>query len=145
MFEHMKSELNRVHSLEGTVFNVTKEANKLAVSIVWYSNKKCIPFNGETHFSTLKMIAEHNKQMGEKLQNAVVEKENTIHQLMFNVDKLNHLQIQNTQDKFNLCNELTQVSNAKDWLNSILSVEMQKSRAMDNSKKEVLNLATAQV
>lgn len=35
MFEHMKHELNRLQTLEGTFVNVTKEANKLAV-ILYY-------------------------------------------------------------------------------------------------------------
>lgn len=91
------------------------------------------------------MIAEHNKQVGEELKCKIVEKENTIQKLTSNMDKLNIMQIQNTREKMNLFNELSQISNTKDWLKNVLNVEMQKCKNLDISKKEVLNSATTQV
>lgn len=92
-----------------------------------------------------KIIAEYNKQIGEKLKTEVHQKDKTILQLRSSVEKLNDIQIQNTKEKLSLCYELSEVCQMKEQLNDILSLEMQKNIALDDKKKEIYESASCQV
>ncbi|XP_018564696.1 GRIP and coiled-coil domain-containing protein 2-like [Anoplophora glabripennis] len=121
IFQHMKTEITRVQKLECAVADISKEASKLAV------------------------IAEYNKQIGEKLKTEVHVKDQTILQLRSSVEKLNDIQIQNTKEKLSLCYELSEVCQMKEQLNNILSLEMQKNVALDDKKKEIYESASTQL
>ncbi|KAJ8922098.1 hypothetical protein NQ315_004030 [Exocentrus adspersus] len=121
IFQHMKAEIARVQKLESAVADISKEASKLA------------------------LIAEYNKQIGEKLKTEVHEKDQTILQLKTSVEKLNGIQIQNTKEKLSLCYELSEVCQMKEQLNNILSLEMQKNIALDDTKKEIVESASSQL
>ncbi|CAH1179356.1 unnamed protein product [Phaedon cochleariae] len=121
IFHHMKTEISRVQKLEGTVADISKEANKLA------------------------MIAEYNKQVGHKLKSEIVAKDKTILQLKSSVEKLNDIQIKNTKEKLSLCYELSEVCQIKDQLNSVLSFEVQKNADLDNSTKKIAQTASSQI
>ncbi|KAG5898340.1 hypothetical protein JTB14_034323 [Gonioctena quinquepunctata] len=107
IFHHLKSEISRVQKLEGTVSDISKEANKLA------------------------MIAEYNKELGKKLKSEIIEKDKTF--------------LKDNKDKLSLCYELSEICQIKDQLNSILSKEVEKNVALDNSKKEVVQSASSQM
>ncbi|VEN47911.1 unnamed protein product [Callosobruchus maculatus] len=121
IFQHMKTELIRVSQLEGTVADMGQEAKKLA------------------------MIAEYNKQIGDKLKCEIIERDKTILQLKSSVEKLNDIQIKNTKEKLSLCYELSEVCQIKEHLNSILSVQVQKNAALGDSKKELAQTASTQL
>nr|CAI5853036.1 unnamed protein product [Callosobruchus analis] len=121
IFQHMKAELIRVSQLEGTVADMGQEAKKLA------------------------MIAEYNKQIGDKLKCEIIERDKTILHLRSSVEKLNDIQIKNTKEKLSLCYELSEVCQIKEHLNSILSVQVQKNAALGDSKKELAQTASTQL
>ncbi|XP_074027954.1 uncharacterized protein isoform X1 [Leptinotarsa decemlineata] len=121
IFHHLKSEISRVQKLEGTVSDISKEANKLA------------------------MIAEYNKQLGKKLKTEIIEKDKTILFLKTSVEKLNDIQIKDTKEKLSLCYELSEVCQMKDQLNNVLSLEVRKNMALDDSKKKVVQTADSQL
>lgn len=121
IFGHMKAELSRIQKLEGTVMDISKEANKLAI------------------------VAEYNQKLGSKLKNELLEKDKTIFELKSSVEKLNDIQIQHTKDKLSLCYELSEICQIRDHLSDILSVEVQKNYDLDDSKKEVVETAMSQI
>lgn len=93
----------------------------------------------------IQMIAEYNKSLGEKLKSEIADREKTILQLRTSVEKLNEVQIKNTKEKLALCYELSELSQEKEKLNNILSIEVKKNMVLDDSKKEIAKTATSQV
>lgn len=91
------------------------------------------------------MIAEYNKQLGEKLQNEVAEKDVAINELQNNVKQLNSFQMESTKEKVALCEELNKVFSVKEVLNTKLTAELEKNVILDESKREIQNNANLQV
>ncbi|CAH1980835.1 unnamed protein product [Acanthoscelides obtectus] len=121
IFQHVKAELKRVSELEGTVADMGQEAKKLA------------------------MIAEYNKQIGDKLKTEIIERDKKILQLRSSVQELTGIQIKNTKEKMSLCCELSEVCQIKEHLNGVLSLQMRKNAALGDSKKELAQTASSQI
>ncbi|KAJ8981515.1 hypothetical protein NQ317_011751 [Molorchus minor] len=108
IFQHMKSEICRVQKLETAIADISREASKLA------------------------MVAEYNKNIGEKLKSEVIEKDQTISHLRSSVEKLNDIQL-------SLCYELSELCQMKDKLN------IRRNTALGDSKKELLESTSTQL
>ncbi|XP_065161337.1 myosin-J heavy chain-like [Atheta coriaria] len=121
IYERLKSEISKVDQLEGAVTTMNKKASKLA------------------------LIAEYNKQLGEKLQNEVAEKDVAINELQNNVKQLNSFQMESTKEKVALCEELNKVFSVKEVLNTKLTAELEKNVILDESKREIQNSANLQL
>ncbi|KAF2903765.1 hypothetical protein ILUMI_02409 [Ignelater luminosus] len=121
IYHQLKNEISRVQKLQGEVTGMSIEANRLAI------------------------IAEYNKQLGEKLQCEVAERDEKISELQGNVVKLNNAQVENARDKVALCVELTEACTLNDQLNNSLVAEHQKSAHLDESKKQLESSASMQL
>lgn len=91
------------------------------------------------------VIAEYNKELGEKLKCEVEERDETINKLQKSMEVINNAHIENTKDKLALCMELKEVCSIKDQLNNNLDVELQKSSSLGQSKKELENATNSKV
>ncbi|XP_049818630.1 polyamine-modulated factor 1-binding protein 1 isoform X2 [Aethina tumida] len=121
IFQRMKSDIDRMEKLEEKMLNASNEANRLA------------------------LIADFNKQIGEKLKEEVIERDNTISLLRGNMDKLNYIQVENTKEKLSLCHELSEVCTIKEQLSTVLSTEVQRNYALCEANKDLESTATDQV
>lgn len=144
IYQQLKKEVSRVETLEGTVANVNKEANRLAVSIILYSLFCALYYLGFIQI-ILQIIAEYNKQLGEKLKNEVEIREQAIAELQNSVSILNSAHVENTKDKIALCVELSEVCTVKNQLSGYLDAEMQKNSTLGQSKKEYENAINTRV
>ncbi|XP_031355711.1 putative leucine-rich repeat-containing protein DDB_G0290503 [Photinus pyralis] len=121
IYLQLKNEINRVQTLEGKVVGMNMEANRLAV------------------------IADYNKQLGEKLQCEVVERDVKISELESNMKELNNAQIEYAKDKVALCLELSEVSSLNEKLSNSLVSKHKKLDQLHDTKKQIESAASAQL
>ncbi|XP_030767919.1 myosin-11-like isoform X3 [Sitophilus oryzae] len=113
IIQQLKGEIAKVPLLEDDLTNVSRKASKLG------------------------LIAEYNKQQGEKLKEEIIERDKVITQLKDNVQKLNELQIENAKEKLSLCYELNEVCQLKEKLSEVLNTEVRKNAELGQSKEAI--------
>ncbi|XP_060519253.1 rho-associated protein kinase 2-like isoform X2 [Cylas formicarius] len=118
---HLKRELTRTKRLKDDLMTVTEKASKLG------------------------MIAEFNKQQGDKLKEEIMHKEGEISRLRASVHKLNQAQIRSAEEKRSLCSELDEACRVKEQLSQVLDNEVRKSAELDRSKGDAVKSANSQV
>lgn len=132
--QHLKSELSRINCLEEELSNANKETNKLSVQFsLSKSQVKLAAF--------LQLIAEFNKQQGEKLKEEITHKDCIINHLKANIQKMSQMQMQVSKEKMDLCQELSEVPQLKEKLIS----EVKKNAELDQSKEQMVKTVSCQV
>ncbi|KAF5279446.1 hypothetical protein FQA39_LY05556 [Lamprigera yunnana] len=121
IYEQLKMDVDRMQTLEGKMLGMNMKASRLAI------------------------IADYNKQLGEKLQLEVVERDVKITELETNMIQLNNAQIENSKEKVALCVELKEVCSLNDKLNNSLEFEQQKIGELNETKKRIESTATFQL
>lgn len=86
----------------------------------------------------MQLIAEYNKQQGEKLKDEMTHRDSVITHLKANIQKMNQMHKQTSKEKLNLCQELSEVSQLKEKLNNILDSEVKKNAELDQSKEQMV-------
>lgn len=88
------------------------------------------------------MLAEFNKQIGERLESEVAERDKKIFQLEQSLGKLNEAHFESAKDKAALCIELNETCNQKDHLNNSLSEKSKTILHLDESNNAIKNKVT---
>lgn len=93
----------------------------------------------------MQLIAEYNKQQGEKLKEEITHRDSVITHLKANIQKMNQMHKQASKEKLNLCQELSEVSQLKEKLNNILDSEVKKNAELGQSKEQMVKTVSCQV
>nr|XP_022900149.1 uncharacterized protein PFB0765w-like [Onthophagus taurus] len=112
IYDKIEQNASNTECLKGSLCEVTKEADRLAI------------------------IAEFNKQLGERYQTEIAEKDELISELKATIKRLNNFQEDNVKEKVALCEELTEMCSIKDNLANKLEMEVKKSFFITESAKE---------
>lgn len=83
------------------------------------------------------MIVEFNKQVGERLESEIAEKDKKIFELEASLGKLSEAHFENAKDKVALCIELNETSNKKDHLNNALTEKCKTVLCLDESNNAI--------
>ncbi|GJQ81440.1 hypothetical protein Trydic_g14597 [Trypoxylus dichotomus] len=113
VYDKVKSDAVKAEELENTVHVMSKETSRLTA------------------------IAEYNKQLGDRLQTEIDQRDAVISELQENIKKLGEMQKASVKEKAALCEELTEVCSFKEILSNKLENEMSKNIKISESKKEL--------
>ncbi|KAI4463458.1 hypothetical protein MML48_4g00008595 [Holotrichia oblita] len=121
VYDKVKSGVTKTEELESTIQVMNKETSRLTV------------------------IAEYNKQLGDKLQAEIRDRDAIINELQQNIQKLSEMQKMSIKEKAALCEELTEVCSFKDILSNKLEDEISKNAKINESRKVLETNAVRQL